>query len=126
MIPALVILIISFVAIITMLVARHHEIKIGRQVLAVKARDWAEKQARQGLHAAKGVAKVAATKHFWTGLSNFVCQIFITKVWQHPRVCVIVKKTADTVRGKKEINSKGPVSFYLKDVSEYKNKVRQQ
>ena len=107
-----------------MIAARLYEIKIGRQVLAVRARCWAEKQARQGMHVARTVAQVAATKHFWTGLSSFVCQKFVDKIWHHPHIRNVAKRATDVVRGKKEIKSTGPVSFYLKDVSDYKKHVR--
>ena len=126
MIFALVILIISFLAIIAMLVAKRYELKAGRQVLAVRARNWAEDKARQSAHVAKGVVQVAVTKHFWTGLSTFFCRKFVEKVWHHPHVQTVTKKATDVVRGKKEIKSTGPVSFYLKDVSDYKNHVRSQ
>lgn len=124
MIIALVILIISFLAITTMIAARRYEIKIGRQILAVRARVWAEERARHGVHVAKGVAKVAATKHFWTGLSSFIGRVFVDKVWHHPHMRTVAKKATDVVRGKKEIKSTGPVSFYLKDISDHKKQVR--
>ena len=120
MIIALVILIISFLAMATMIWAGLYEIKIGRQVIAVDARKWAEVKVRQSAHAARGVAQVAATKHFWTGLSSFVGRKFVEKVWHHPHVRKVTKKATDVVRGKKEIKSNGPVSFYLKDVSDFK------
>jgi Tfp pilus assembly protein PilV len=120
MIIALVILIISFLAMIAMLGAKRYEIKAGRQVIAVGARKWAEKGAHRSVHIAKSVVKVAATKHFWTGLGSFFGRKFVEIVWHHPHVRAITKKAGDVVRGKKEIKSKGPVSFYLKDVSDYK------
>jgi hypothetical protein len=123
MITALVLLVISFLAMLIMFVARLYEIKAGRQIVAVGVRQWAEKQAYQGVHVARGVAQVAVTKHFWTGLSVFVGRKFIDKVWHHPRVCVMTRKMFDIVKGKKEIKSNGEVSFYLKDVSEYKKKI---
>ena len=123
MIIALVILAISFLAMIGMLVAKSYELKAGRQVLAVGARTWVEKQARQSAHVAVGVAQVAVTKHFWTGLASFIGQKFSDKVWHHPRVQTVAKKATDLVNGKKEVKSDGPVSFYLKDVSDYKNNI---
>lgn len=117
---ALGILIISFLAIVAMLGAKFYETKAGRQVVAVGARGWAERQARQSVHVARGVVQVAATKHFWTGLGSFIGRKFVEKVWRHPHVRTVAKKATDVVRGKKEIKSDGPVSFYLKDVSDYK------
>jgi hypothetical protein len=120
MIIALVILIISFLAITAMLTAKHYEIKSGRQVVAVRARELVEKGVRHGARTARDVAQVAVTKHFWTGLFSFAGRKFIEKVWHHPHVRAVTKKATDVVRGKKEIKSDGPVSFYLKDVSDYK------
>ena len=124
MIIALVILILSFLAMTAMIIAKNYEAKAGRQILAVGARDWTEKQMRQSAHVARGVVQVAVTKHFWTGLSSFFWQSFVEKVWRHPRVQNVAKKANDVVRGKKEIKSTGPVSFYLKDVSDYKEQVK--
>ena len=107
-----------------MIVAKNYEARAGRQILAVGARDWTEKQMRQSAHVARGVVQVAVTKHFWTGLGSFIWRKFMEKVWRHPRVQHVTKKAADVVRGKKEIKSTGPVSFYLKDVSEYKDQVK--
>ena len=109
-----------------MVVARFYEIKIGRQVLAVRARECAERHARRGLHLAKSVAQIATTQHFWKGLSKFFCKKFVEKIWHHPHVRHVARKANDVVRGKKEIKSKGPVSFYLKDVSDFKKQVRSQ
>jgi hypothetical protein len=124
MIIALVILVISFLAIVAMLWARLYEMKTGRQVVAVGARKWAEERAHQGVHAARGVARVAATKHFWTGLLSFVGRKFVEKVWHHPHVRAVTKKATDVVLGKKEIKSNGPISFYLKDIGDHKNNIK--
>ena len=107
-----------------MLGARLYEMKVGRQVVAVEARVWVEKKARQSVHVARSVARVATTKHFWTGLSRFVGKKFVEKVWLHPKVRNVAKKAHDVVRGKKEIKSTGPVSFYLKDVIDHKNNIK--
>jgi hypothetical protein len=106
-----------------MLGARHYEIKAGRQVVAVGARKWAEERVRQGAHVARGVVRVAATKHFWTSLTSFIRRKFTEKIWHHRYARTLAKKASDVVRGKKEIKSKGPVSFYLKDVSDFKDHV---
>jgi len=124
MIPALVILIVSFLAITAMFVAKRYEIKVGKQVWAIGMRNWIEKQVRQIAHVTRDVLHVATMKHFWTGLSSFFCRQFVEKVWQHPHVCAITKKATDVVRGKKEIKSTGPVSFYLKDVIDHKNNIK--
>lgn len=126
MIIALVVLSVSFLAMIAMLGAKHYELKVGRQVVAVVARKWAEDKVHQSMHVARGVARVAASKHFWTSLSSFIGQKFVDKVWCHPHVQTVTKKMSDVVQGRKEIKSNGPVSFYLKDVSDHKNHVRQQ
>lgn len=124
MIIAIGILVVSFLAMIAMLAAKLYEIKVGRQVLAVGVRIWAEKQVNNSLQVARGVVQVSVTKHFWTGLMSFICQKFVEKVWRHPHVCNVTKKVVDVVQGKKEIKSKGPVSFYLKDVSDYKKDLK--
>ena len=124
MITAAVTLVVSFLAMVGMLWAKLHEIKAGRQILAIRARTWVENKVRQTGRTTRDVIQVGATKHFWTGLSSFVGRKFVEKVWHHPRVQGVTKKAADVVRGKKEINSTGPVSFYLKDDSDYKSKVR--
>ncbi len=126
MITAFSILGVSFVAMIAMYTAKMYELKAGRVILAARARGWAEKRVNQSVHTARDVAKVAVTKHFWTGLTTFIGRKFVEKVWHHPRVQTVTKKAGDVVRGKKEIKSTGPVSFYLKDVSDYKNHVRSQ
>jgi len=107
-----------------MLGAGLYEMKAGRRVLAVGARVWTEKKVHQSVYVARDVVQVAVTKHFWTGLLSFIGRKFVEKVWHHPHVQTITKKAVDVVKGKKEIKSEGPVSFYLKDVSEYKNKIR--
>jgi hypothetical protein len=124
MIIALVILIISFLAIVAMLGARLYEIKAGRQVVAVEARKRAEELAHQGVRVARGVVRVAATKHFWASLLSFVGRKFVEKVWNHRHVRAVTKKATDVVLGRKEIKSKGPVSFYLKDISDHKNNIK--
>ena len=121
MITPFVILIISFLAMTAMLVARLYEIKAGRLILAVRARESIEKHTRRGAHAVRDIARVATTKKFWTCLVTFIGHKFVEKVWHNPRVKSVTKKATDVVRGKKEIKSTGPVSFYLKDVSDYKN-----
>lgn len=126
MIIALVILILSFLAIVAMLGAKHYEVKAGRQLVAVSARKWSEERIRRGGHAARGVARTAFKKHFWTGLSSFVWSKLVDGIWKHPRVQAVTKKATDVVRGKKEIKSTGPVSFYLKDVGDHKKHIGKQ
>ena len=111
---------------VAMIVAKLYEIKAGRQVLAVSMRRHAEKLAHRSLHVTQGVVRVAVTKHFWTGLSTFAGQKFVEKVWWQRHVQSVTKKASDVVRGKREIKSKGPTSFYLKDVTDYKNHFRSQ
>ena len=107
-----------------MFAARSYEMKAGRQVIAVSSRAWAEKQARRSAYVARDVVRTATTKHFWAGLFSYIGRKFVEKVWHHPHLRKMAKKATDVVRGKKEIKSKGPVSFYLKDVSDHKNHLR--
>ena len=124
MIPAIIILGVSFLAMVTMLVARLHEVKVGRQVIAIPARVWCDKHVHRARHTVREIAHVAATKKFWTCLAAYSWNVFVDKIWHHPHVEKVTKKAVDVVRGKKEIKSNGPVSFYLKDVAEYKKQVR--
>lgn len=124
MIFAIVTLAVSFLAMIAMLGAKHYEMKAGRQIIAVEARKRVENGVRHVMHVAWGMVQVAVTKRFWTDLLAFICRKFVEKVWRHPHMCAVTKKAVDVVKGKKEIKSKGPVSFYLKDVSDYKKQVR--
>jgi hypothetical protein len=103
---------------------KHYELKAGRQLLAVRSRTLVEKKMQSCAAVSHGVVQVAVNKHFWTGLSTFFCKKFVEKVWLHPHVRKVTTKATDVVRGKKEIKSTGPISFYLKDVSDHKNKVR--
>ena len=120
MIIAFSILAISLLAMAAMLAARLYEIKAGTRIFAVGLREWIEKRARQLFHIVRGMVQVAVTGQFWTGLMSYTWRKFVEKVWHHPHVQNAARKATDVVRGKKEIKSKGPVSFYLKDVSDYK------
>jgi hypothetical protein len=120
MIFAIVVLAVSLMAMIVMVVAGLYEIKVGRKIIALSARIWCEECLQKTLHTARGVIKVAATKKFWTDLTSYIWRKFVEKVWRHPHVQKVTKKAVDVVRGKKEIKPNGQVSYYLKDVSEYK------
>ena len=120
MIFAIVIAAVSFIAIIAMVSVGLYEIKVGHKTIAVSARLWCDRHVQIALHAMRVVAQVASTKKFWTGLVSYIWQKFVEKVWHHPHVKKVVKKSVDVVCGKKEIKPTGTVSYYLKDVSEYK------
>ena len=126
MIAAIIMLALSFIAMSAMIVARLHEVKVGRQIVAIPARVWCDERVHQARRTVRDIAHVAATKRFWIGLSTYCWKMFVEKVWHHQRVEKVVKKAVDVVQGKKEIKSNGPVSFYLKDVTEYKKQVRSQ
>jgi len=120
MIFAIVLLAVSFVAMSAMVIAGLYEIKIGQKIIALPARVWCDKCLHKTLHVTRSIVRVAATKRFWTDLITYIWRKFVEKVWRHPHVQKATKKAVDVVRGKKEIKSNGQVSYYLKDVSEYK------
>ena len=121
MIFAIIILGFSLFAMIAMISGRMYEINAGNKVFLVVTRTWFDKHLQNALRSLMVIVKVASTKKFWTGLSSYTWRKFVEKVWHHPQVKKATKKAVDVVRGKKEIKSNGPVSFYLKDVSDYKN-----
>ena len=120
MIFAIVVLGISFIAMTAMVAISLHETEVGHKVIAISARTWCDKALQETLHNMRGILRVATTTKFWTGLFSYIGRKFVEKVWHHPHVKKATKKAVDVVRGKKEIKSTGPVSYYLKDVSEYK------
>ncbi len=115
---------VSLVAMLSMLQMKLQEIKIGRYLLFPTLRQRSDIFLKQIWRNTERFFRIISNRRFWFALTVFLAREFRDNVIRHPRVARTSKKVVDVVRGKKTIKSKGPVSFYLKDVTEYKNGLR--
>ncbi len=114
----------SLVAMVTMLQMKLHEIKIGRYLLFPMLRQRSDIFLKKIWRNTERFFRIVSNRRFWIALIIFLSREFRDNVIRHPKVVRTSKKVIDVVKGKKTIKSKGPVSFYLKDVTEYKNGLR--
>jgi hypothetical protein len=121
---ALVLFSTSCIAMITMLYMKLHEIKIGRYLLFPTLRQRSDLYLKKVWRNVERFFRIIGSGKFWIALTVFLAREFHENVLKHPKVTSTSKKVVNVVKGRKTIKSKGPVSFYLQDVSEYKNGLR--
>lgn len=118
---AVIILVLSGLSIWIMLYIKMHEAEIGRYHFFPVLRVSADHVARKIFGSIRWAVKVVTSKKFWIALAKFIISEFRENVLENEHVVKTTKKVSDKIRGRKAIKNKGPVSFYLRDVSEYKD-----
>ncbi len=117
---AIIALIVSALAIVVMLYVKMHEVEIGRYRFFATLRHSGDHTARQVWAVWKKATRIMANKKFWIALGSFIVAEVKDNIIFNEKVVRFVKKLSNAIRGRKTIKHRGPVSFYLQDVSEYK------
>ena len=124
MTTAITLFCISSLAMFIMLQMKLHEIKNGRYLLFPTLRQRSDIFLKKVWRNIERFFRIISSRKFWIALTLFLAREFRDNVLKHPKVTSTSKKVVNVVRGRKEIKAKGPVSFYLQDVSEYKNNLQ--
>lgn len=121
---ALIALIVSVLAMVVMLYVKMHEGEIGRYRFFPAMRAQGDHHARKAFGFFRQAGKIASNRKFWVALGIFVVKEVKDNIIFNEKVVRFFKKVSNAIRGRKTIKHRGPVSFYLQDVSEYKNKLQ--
>ncbi len=112
---------ISAFGMMLMLYIKMHEAQSGRYHILPTLREAGDRIARKIAGWFRWMGKVVSNRKFWLALGTFLMVEFRENVLKHEAVVKTTKKVSDAVQGRKQINTQGSVSFYLRDVSEYKD-----
>jgi nucleoside diphosphate kinase len=118
---AVIIFVVSGLSICIMLYIKMHEAEIGRYHFFPVLRASTDHVARKVFGSLRWTVKVVTSKKFWIALVKFIIVEFKENVLENEHVVKTAKKFSNKIRGRKAIKNQGPVSFYLRDVSEYKD-----
>ena len=114
-------LVISALAMVIMLYIKLHEHTVGGYHWFPRWREKGDQLIRRAGRAFLRFMRVVVSKKFWLALGHFLYLEFRENVVKHPQVIKARKKAQDFIRGRKTIKSKGPVSFYLGEVTDHKD-----